>query len=212
MGVAGRDAPHLLNADWFYGYEWCGFHTPGCTPMVKYWELPELCPPVLLVGNEPNGTPPPDGAATDPAVAAQKSQAIRAMCPREQTFLIAGNTAQADITWTQAYLDAGGVYDALGTHCYASPTADPCITLLTNFQNAFPGAPLCVTEWDLLTQKMNGPEFERLMRFIMNLTPCSAVFSDINQGQYWSWHPIYWLVESGGVLNERGEIFANRED
>jgi hypothetical protein len=209
MGVAGSSYPDLLQADWHYAYEWCGFHTPGCTPMVKWWEMPESCPPVLLVGNEPNGTPPPDGAATSPAVAAQKSQAIRAMCSRQQTFLIVGNTAQADIHWTRAYLDAGGVYDALGTHCY-SGTADVCLTMLADFQNAFPSAPMCVTEWNLLTKQMNTTEFERLMRGIMDLTPCSAVFSDINQGLYWSWDPIYWLVDQGGVLNARGQVYAER--
>jgi len=210
MGVAGATHPELLNADWFYGYEWCGFHTPGCTPMVKYWEMPELCPPVLLVGNEPDGDPAAGGAPMSPAAAAQKSRDIRAMCPREKTYLIVGNVVQGNVQWTRDYLNAGGVYDALGVHCYAYGTADNCIDTLTTFKQSVAPAPICVTEWDLLSTQMKPAEFERLMNFIQNLTPCSAVFTDTNQGTYWWWNPIYWLVESGGVLNERGQIFANR--
>jgi hypothetical protein len=210
MGVAGLQYPDLLNADWHYAYEWCGFNTPGCTPMVKYWEAPDLCPPVLLVGNEPDGVPEAGGAPMSPTAAAERSRAIRAMCSRAQTYLIVGNVIQGNIQWTRDYLNAGGVYDALGVHCYAYGTADNCITTLGDFKQAFAPAPICVTEWNLLTTQIKTDEFTRLMNYIRDLTPCSAVFSDINQGLYWSWNPIYWLVEQGGALNPRGQIFANR--
>jgi hypothetical protein len=197
-----------LGAAWFYTWSFCD--APGCVPMSRDWSLPPKCPELLLAGNEPNSIEP-YGAPTTPQDAAAKSQAIRAACP--STLIIAGNVAlpeflgQTGIEWTRQYIDAGGQYDQLGIHAYASPNGNSAqvIGYLEDFVAAFPKERICVTESG--TFNNSAETFGELMQYLTTHFDCLAVYTDQDPvGTPYATGMS--LVDATGALTEYGIIYA----
>jgi len=177
--------------------------------MLRDWELPPSCPPIILVGNEPNSREP-YGHSMEPDVAANVSHQIRRGCP--DSWLVVGNVALpsflglSGIEWVKQYMDHNGEHDQLGVHCYISPNGNvlSCEKALGDFVQAFPGVPECVTEWG--TYNRQPDLFADYLSYITQNFDCYAVFTD---------YDVHWqtygydlnMVTADGRLNSYGLIY-----
>jgi len=84
MAVYVPDDLQRLGVSWYYQWGWCD--APGCVPMVYNMEISSACPPILLVGNEPNARPP-YGPTITPQDAAKRTLAIERMCPQTKIIM-----------------------------------------------------------------------------------------------------------------------------
>lgn len=205
MGLAWGSHRTELNADWCYN----AWDAGGCLNSNYDFQHPATpCPTIELLGNEPDGWEG-SGYPTEPEVAAGLSRQAREVCPN--TVFIAGNTVQGNTVWIDGYLEAGGVADWLGTHCYA-PTAQDCIVILTTFREHYLTWPICVTEWNIGSEREGTPlttrpqEFKSFLDWIKIAFPCSAVYTDYAPPPW----DIHNLLNPDGTPNELGRIFAGR--
>ncbi len=213
-GVAsttGGQFNNALRADFWYKWSWCD--VPNCIPMLRNWTLPPSCPLTLLLGNEPNA-PEPFGYPITPEDAATISQQIRALCPG--TWLVAGNVAMSSegeflsaVEWIWQYLDADGIANQVGVHCYVPRTgsAQQCVDWLNGFMDAFPQRMFCLTEWN--TFNRDPVIFQELLNFVVDNFGCYAIFTDFDKT--WQWYSINLdLINPDGTPNVYGEIYRSR--
>lgn len=207
-----------LQVDWYYIWSWC--YAPGCIPMVHGMELPPACPPILLVGNEPNAIRP-FGSPTTPTEAVGRVRAIERQCPA--TRLVVGNVAADDwrpaggwgsgydwlAEFLPAYQAAAGVNFAhtLGVHCYAQFRAGYCVEQLGQLRGLYAG-PMWLTEFGLLSGDARqfvimvdyaNAHFERYAAYT-NRQP--------HTGQGWEISPGVELVRPDGELTPAGIVYA----
>lgn len=175
-GIALADSSHLedldtIGATSYYNWTLNCRDDPRCIPMARAWQLPDSCPSVLLVGNEPNAIEP-NGAPMSPADAATNVKAIQSQCP--ETKLIVGNVSADDwsvvggygsgYAWLRAFLRAYPAYNGtIGLHCYTQHSAQWCISQLGSMRRLYKGE-MYVTEFGVLSQ--DGPQMKRLLTYI----------------------------------------------
>jgi hypothetical protein len=125
-------------------------------------QLPSLCYPALLVGNEPDGSPP-SGYLMSVSAAVEAVLSIQAMCP--STYLIVGNVVGPNTGWLAAFLPtyearAGHPFEgAIGGHAYCWSVADNCLADFRQYA-AF-GWPFWITETNVFLAKPG--EMRRLL-------------------------------------------------
>ena len=219
MAVNRPDDLAALNVTWFYTWKWCS--NPGCVPMVYSMDLPPACPPLLLVGNEPNAIPP-YGGPVSPATAAAKVRQIELGCPN--TRLIVGNVSADDWAasggwgsgqnWLLAFLKAyqgraGHAFNqTLGVHCYAQSDAAYCLGRLAELRGIYAG-PMWVTEFGILSG--DPTEFDMLLRYVAVNFERFAPYTNRqpHTGQGWELAPGVELVGSSGMLTPIGQVYAD---
>jgi LysM repeat protein len=219
MAVAAPQDLAALGVGWYYVWDWC--NRPRCVPMAYFMDLPPACPPLLLVGNEPNAVRPFGGPLT-PAEAATKVLAIEKACPR--TRLVAGNVAADDwrpsggwgsghgwlAEFLRQYQAAAGhrFNQTLGVHCYAQAVADYCLEQLADLRGLFVG-PMWVTEFGILSGA--AQQYATLLNFIDAHFERYAAYTNRqpHTGQGWELNMGVELVLPDGRLAPAGEIYAD---
>ena len=218
MAVAAPQDLASLGVGWYYVWDWCA--RPRCVPMAYNMDVPAECPPLLLVGNEPNAVPP-YGGPLPPAEAAAKVVAIEAACPH--TRLVAGNVAADDwrpsggwgsgrdwlVEFLRAYKAAAGrpFSQTLGVHCYAQAVADYCLRQLADLRRLYAG-PMWVTEFGILSG--SAPEYAALLAYIDAHFERYAAYTNRqpHTGQGWELNTGVELVLSDGRLAPAGRVYA----
>lgn len=209
-----------LRVSWWYVWGWCD--QPNCIPMVYAMELPPSCPPILLVGNEPNARAP-NGSPVTPAVAATKVRAIEQKCPRTQ--LVVGNVAYDDwssvggwgsgYNWLTEFLSeyqkqSGKPFaQTLGVHCYSTQLSNYCIMGLNQMRQLYKGE-MWVTEFGLLNG--NAAEYAFLIEYIdMTFTRYAAYTNrQPHTGEGWEISTGVELVNDDGTLKPAGVVYARK--
>jgi len=210
-----------LGTTWHYAWVWC--EREGCLPMVGHMELPPSCPPVLLVGNEPNAIEP-WGRPIPPEDAVNRVLAIEQHCP--DTRLVVGNVAADDWSvaegwgrgadWLRVFL--AGYYWAtggqpfaqiLGVHCYAVRVPHYCIRQLAEMRALYAGE-MWVTEFGLLG--CVPATFTPLLNFVANNFSHYAAYTNRqpHTGEGWETSTSVELVQADGRLSACGEVYARR--
>jgi hypothetical protein len=218
MAVAAPQDLATLGVGWYYVWDWCV--RPRCVPMAYFMDLPPACPPMLLVGNEPNAVRP-FGGPLAPSEAALKVAAIERACPR--TRLIVGNVAADDWRpsggwgsgqdWLVEFLDhyravAGHSFkQTIGVHCYAQAVADYCLQKLADLRAVFAG-PMWVTEFGILSGAPH--QYAALLKFIDTHFERFAAYTNRqpHTGQGWELNTGVELVLADGRLAPAGEVYA----
>jgi hypothetical protein len=208
--VASGQFNNLLKASWFYVWNWCS--SSGCVPMTRNWAMPPSCPPILMLGNEPNSIEP-YGFPISPETAAMVSLQIKTQCPN--TWFVSGNVALpqflgiSSIEWLQRYFNASGIADQIGIHNYIAPgwTAEQAIQVLDSTISAFPGKKFCITEFG--DYNRNPEIFRAYLSAMKSRVDCFASFTDRDPNWY-----IYGtnlnMVNDDGTLNIFGQIYAGQ--
>ena len=209
-----------LGVAWYYTWGWC--HAAGCVPMVHGMELPPACPPLLLVGNEPNAIRP-FGSPTTPAEAVVKVRAIERLCP--STRLVVGNVSADDwqpaggwgsgYDWLAEFLPAykavAGVNfaDTVGVHCYARYRASYCVEQLDRLRGLY-GGPMWLTEFGMLSG--DPRQFAVLLDYAATYFERFAAYTNRqpHTGQGWELTVGVELVRADGELTPAGQLYAEK--
>ncbi len=218
MAVPAHQDLAALGVGWYYVWDWC--IRPRCVPMAYFMDLPPDCPPLLLVGNEPNAVRPFGGPMT-PAEAAIKVVAIEKACPR--TRLVVGNVAADDwrpsggwgsgrdwlVEFLNRYRAAAGhrFSQTIGVHCYAQAVANYCLQQLGDMRALFAG-PMWVTEFGILSGAPN--QYAALLNFIDGHFERYAAYTNRqpHTGQGWELGTGVELVLPDGRLAPAGKVYA----
>jgi hypothetical protein len=218
MAVQAPQDLGTLGIGWYYVWDWCV--RPRCLPMAYFMDLPPACPPLLLVGNEPNAVRP-FGGPLEPTEAATKVLVIEKACPR--TRLVVGNVAADDWRpeggwgsgheWLMEFLKqyraiAGRRFNqTIGVHCYAQAMADYCLEKLADLRGLFAG-PMWVTEFGILTGAAH--QYARLLEFIDAHFERYAAYTNRqpHTGEGWELSTGVELVLPDGRLAPAGEVYA----
>jgi hypothetical protein len=189
--------------------------------MVYDMQLPPACPPVLLVGNEPNAVPPFGGPVT-PDAAAERVLTIEAACP--QTRLVAGNVSADDwspaggwgsgAAWLRAFLDsyarlAGRAFDeTLGVHCYTRAAAEYCLEQLAELRALYAG-PMWLTEFGVLSG--DPAAFGALLAFADQHFERYAAYTNRQPrtGEGWELASGVELMYADDRLTPAGQVYAD---
>lgn len=209
----------VVRAEWYYQWTWC--NAARCVPMVRSMESPPACPPVLLVGNEPNAIEP-WGAPFTPEEAVNRVLAIERQCP--QTRLVIGNVSADDWSgaggwgngadWLRVFLagyywatDGRPLTHAVGVHCYTLSDPAYCIKQLGQLRALFPGE-MWVTEFGVVN--CTPARLRRLLTYISaNFAHYSAYTNrQPHTGQLWEAPPSVELVNADGSLSVCGRAYA----
>jgi hypothetical protein len=219
MAVPAPQDLITLGVGWYYIWDWCV--RPRCVPVAYFMDLPPACPPLLLVGNEPNAVRP-FGGPLAPAEAAVKVLAIERACPR--TRLVVGNVAADDwrpsggwgsghdwlVEFFQQYRSVAGrrFNQTIGVHCYAQAVADYCLQQLADLRGLFAG-PMWVTEFGILSGA--APHYATLFNYIDAHFERFAAYTNRqpHTGQGWELSTGVELVLPDGRLAPAGEVYAD---
>ena len=201
----------LLQVDFYYTWGWCD--APKCIPMMRAMQLPPTCPPMLLVGNEPNAIEP-YGAPVTPREAQMKVGAIQLKCPN--TYLIVGNVSADDwvsvggkggsgLEWIKRY-KVGLPRHAIGAHCYSNYAAW-CISRLREIKLAW-GGEMWVTEFAILSG--NVREFRILTNWLDRNTVGYAAYTNRQvKGAGYTLPYDLDLINADGILSALGKEYMH---
>lgn len=210
-----------LGVTWYHEWNYCGEGDDArCVDMSYDMSLPPTCPPVLLVGNEPNAIPP-FGFSVTPKDAVDRVTAIEAQCPG--TKLVMGNVSAdnwkraggwgSGRDWIKEFLAA---YDnlsersytgAVGVHCFTTKKADYCIRRLSDFLKIYKGE-VWITEFGILSG--NASELTKLLAWIAPRFTWFAIYTnrEPHDGNGWELGGGVELVNPDGSLTPAGSVYA----